>query len=145
MSDLGHYKPSQLMDNMLVGSIGKTQIVVSLQHLFLQQLPDYLRAPLATSTIADYRQLAQEADKIYASGNTFQQHVQKVNSTEGTARPSPHVNFTRADYIHVPQHIIDNMCWYHRRHNQRARKCVVGCKHYRNFYKNQGNLQQSQK
>ena len=134
--------PSQLMDNMLA-LLGEHKPCFLFKHLFLQQLPDYVRAPLATSTIADYRQLAQEADKIYASGNTFQQHVQEVNSTDGAARPSPHVNSTRAGSI--PQQIIDNMRWYHRRHNQRARKCVVGCKHYSNFYKNQGNLQQGQK
>ena len=142
MSGLGDYKPSQLMDNMLA-LLGEHKPCFLFKHLFLQQLPDYVRAPLATSTIADYRQLAQEADKIYASGNTFQQHVQEVNSTDGAARPSPHVNSTRAGSI--PQQIIDNMCWYHRRHNQGARKCVVGCKRYSNFYKNQGNLQQGQK
>ena len=123
--------------------LGEHKSLFLFKHLVLQLLPEYVRAPLATSTIADYRQLAQEADKIYASGNTFQQHVHEVNSTEGAARPSPHVNFTRADYI--PQQIIDNMCWYYRRLNQRARKCIVGCKHYSNFYKNQGNKQQSQK
>ena len=126
MSGLGDYKPSQLMDNMLA-LLGEHKPCFLFKHLFLQQLTDYVRAPLATSTIADYRQLAQEA---YASGNTFQLHVQEVSSTRA---------------ISIPQQIIDNMCWYHRKHNQRARKCVVGCKHYSNFYKNQGNLQQGQK
>ena len=32
------------------------------------QLPDYVRAPLATYVLNDYRALAQEADKMYLSG-----------------------------------------------------------------------------
>ena len=81
MSGLGDYKPSQLMDNMLA-LLGEHKPCFLFKHLFLQQLPDYVQAPLVTSTIADYRQLAQEADKIYASWNTFQQHVQEVNKNK---------------------------------------------------------------
>ena len=33
------------------------------------QLPDYVRAPLATYVLNDYRALSQEADKIYLSGH----------------------------------------------------------------------------
>ena len=73
MSGLGDYKPSQLMDNMLA-LLGEHKPCFLFKHLFLQPLPDYVRAPLTTSTIADYGQLAQEVDKIYAYGNTFQQH-----------------------------------------------------------------------
>ena len=37
-------------------------------HLFMQQLPDYVLAPLSMSGINDYRALSQEADRIYISG-----------------------------------------------------------------------------
>ena len=100
-------------------------------------------SPVGYRTIADYRQLAQEADKIYASGNTFQQHVQEVNSTDGAARPSPHVNSTRA--VSIPQQIIDNMCWVAPQAQPRSQEVCSWLQHYSSFYKNQGNLQQGQK
>ena len=50
--------------------------------LSLQQLPEYVRAPLSCSIIIDYRDLALEADKIFLTGR--EKHLQDVNSTTST-------------------------------------------------------------
>ena len=73
LSGLGDLVPSQLMDKML-DLLGEHKPCFLFKHLFLRRLPDYVRTALVTSTIVDYKQLAQEADKIYASGNSLQQH-----------------------------------------------------------------------
>ena len=51
------------------------------KHLFLQQLPNYVRTPLATST-TDYRALAQEPDQIQSVGCHYPANIiQEVNGT----------------------------------------------------------------
>ena len=35
----------------------------------MEQLPDHVRIPLASSTTSDYRELAQEADRLCIAGN----------------------------------------------------------------------------
>ena len=94
------------------------------KHIFLQQLPDYVRAPLDSSSVTDYRTLTQEADKIYLTGRPHQHHVQEVNSTKAPS-PSPR--------------LIDNMCYYHNRFGNKARKFLKTCKLYDEFLRNQGN------
>ena len=55
---LGDSKPSELMDSML-SLLGTHTPCFLFRHLFLQQLPDYVRAPLAPSSTDNYRALAQ--------------------------------------------------------------------------------------
>ena len=66
MTGLGDSKPSELMDSMLA-LMGSHKPSFLFRHLFLQQLPTHIRAPIAQSKIEDYRALSHEADnnKIY--------------------------------------------------------------------------------
>lgn len=128
---LGDYKPSELLDNML-NLLGDHTPCFLFKHLFLRQLPDYVRSPLATSSQTNYRLLAQEADKIHASRSKYhQQEVQEVNSTNNTNTPNYTPRFR----------IINNLCYYHYKFDNKAMRCVKGCKHYANFKQNQGNDQ----
>ena len=77
---LGDSNPSELMDSML-SLLGTHTPCFLFRHLFLQQLPDYVRAPLAPSSTDNYRALAQEADKIYLAGR---QNLQEVNIPQHT-------------------------------------------------------------
>ena len=97
------------------------------RHLFLQQLPDYVRAPLAPSSTDNYRALAQEADKIYLAGR---QNLQEVNIPQHTPR---------AKFSKPP---TDRQCYFHRRWGRQATKCEPHCKHYS---RNQGNEFQGQR
>ena len=55
---LGDRKPSELMDSML-SLLGDHKPCFLFKHIFMQQLPDHVRIPLASSNTADYRALAQ--------------------------------------------------------------------------------------
>ena len=134
LTGLGDSKPSELMDSML-SLLGNHSPCFLFKHLFLQQIPDYVRAPLASSAVTDYRALAQEADKIYLAGRAQPQHLQEVNSTNRqTTRFS----------VQSPR-LIDNMCYYHHRFGSKARKCIKNCKHYDEFNQTQGNGQRGQR
>ena len=74
------------------------------RHLFLQQLPTHIRAPIAQSKTEDYRALAQEADMIYLAGKSHSQNIQEVNT------PNIHQNTTKPNSM---RQIMNNMCWYH--------------------------------
>ncbi|GFR71912.1 retrovirus-related Pol polyprotein [Elysia marginata] len=65
---LGDYKPSELMDNMFSLLGGHTPCFL-FKQIFMRQLPDQVRASLATSATSDYRALAQEAEKLFLATN----------------------------------------------------------------------------
>ncbi|RUS85737.1 hypothetical protein EGW08_006531 [Elysia chlorotica] len=75
MRGLSDSKPSELMDN---------KPCFLFRQLFMQQLPDNVRASLANSTCTDYRALAQEADKLFIA--TQQHHYSSTNHERFTAQ-----------------------------------------------------------
>ena len=99
-------------------------------HLFLQQLPNFVRGSLANSVVNDYRSFAQEDDNIYHTGRTQGQPLLEVRSTQSSLARSK---------------VIDNMCWYHHRFATNARNCLAGCKHHAIFKHNQGNSHAGQR
>ena len=118
---LGDSKPSELMDKMLA-LLGQHTPCFLFKHLFLQQLPGFVRTPLSKSTQSDYRKLAQEADQLYISGS---QQVQAIRA----ARP-----LTGADRSLEHNSSSDNsVCWYHRKYGNKAKRCVAPCHHSRAF------------
>ena len=120
MPGLGDSTPSELMDSMLA-LMGSHKPCFLFRHLFLQQLPTHIRAPIAQSKIEDYRALAQEADMIYLAGQSHSQNIQEVNT------PNIRQNTTKPNSM---RQIMNNLCWYHHQHGTRAKKCSSGCKHY---------------
>jgi len=100
LNGLGDSKPSQLMDNMLA-LLGDHQPCFLFRHLFLQQLPGYIRTALATTTITDYRQLAMEADKYYVT-------AQQPRTTPIDTPTLQAVQKTSREVI----------CWYHRKYGK---------------------------
>ena len=74
---LGDSKPSALMDEMLA-LLGDHPPCLLFEQLFLERLPDDIRAQVVDADIADYRELAKRADALWAardmgatSGNTL--------------------------------------------------------------------------
>ncbi|KAK3729078.1 hypothetical protein RRG08_005451 [Elysia crispata] len=118
---LGDSKPSELMDKML-SLLGEHKPCFLFRHVFMQQLPDHVRIPLASSTTSDYRELAQEADRLCIAGNlslnTASLRCEKIDA--------------------LPE--VDSVCWYHRRFGAAAQKCSPTCKEHAKFKKkHQGN------
>ena len=82
------------------------------RHLFLQQLPTHIRAPMAQSKIEDNRALAQEADMIYLTGKSYSQNIEEVN------KHNIRQNTTKPNSMHQ---IMNNLCWHHHQHGTRAK------------------------
>ncbi|KAK3730556.1 hypothetical protein RRG08_006405 [Elysia crispata] len=81
-----------------------------------------VRIPLASSTTSDYRELAQEADRLCIAGNL------PLNTAS-----------LRCEKIDAPLE-VDSVCWYHRRFGAAAQKCSSTCKEHAKFKKkHQGN------
>ena len=115
---LGDSKRSELMDAMLA-------LPGTHKPCFIfKQLPNYVRAPSATSVLNDYWALAQEADQMYLSGRHHPAYIiQEVNATGYKSSKAP-------------RHNTSNMCWYHHRFGKKANKCCHISKHYDNYNKN---------
>lgn len=130
MQGLAGRKPSELMDTML-GLLGPHRPCFLFKHLFLQQLPDYVRAPLSTLNIEDCRSLALQADKLYLSVAP-PSSVVEVNAAETNASKRPDST--------------QNMCWYHARFGTKAKHCNEPCVHFSSFKRksNQGNAKGGQ-
>ena len=118
LQGLGDSTPSELVDSMLSLLCGHTPYFLFF-HLFMQQLPDYVRAPLSMYGIKDYRALSQEADWIYLSGRP---RIQEVNIPKQSAKPNSKQP--------------SDLYWYYQRFGKNARSGSPNCKHY---VKKQGN------
>lgn len=124
---LGDAKPSELMDNML-SILGEHKPCFLFKELFLRQLPEHVRTPLAVSHTTDYRTLAQEADRLFLAGDTNRQPLNRPYTSQSYSREEQHV---------------DAACWYHRTFGNNARKCNPACDQYRRK-KRQGNAKAGQ-
>ena len=71
---LGDSKPSELMDNML-SLLGQHHPCFLFRQIFLQQMPEHVRTPLAVSDTSDYCALALEADKLFLASRTSKSHT----------------------------------------------------------------------
>ena len=100
LQGLGDNKPSVLMDKMLA-LLGNHEPCFLFRHIFLQQLPDFIRAPLANSASKQNpRLLAQEADQLFVSMSTHFDSVHQVKDKQARKAPTE------------PQPML---CWYHRK------------------------------
>ena len=99
---LGDSKPSELMYAML--ALLRTHKPCFLfKHLFLQQLPEYVRDPFATAALNDYRALAQEADQIYLLGRHHPANIiQEVNATGYKSSKAPPPNTSKCMLVSSP-------------------------------------------
>lgn len=131
LSGLGDSKPTELMDRMLA-LLGVHQPCFLFKHLFLQQLPDFVRIPLSCSTQTDYRKLAQEADQLYSSGKCRQ--IQAIRPPKISHQPTTGYNSKR------PQPSLRENCWYHFRFGEDAKRCIQPCS-YSPSLQTQGNGQ----
>ena len=112
MAGLGDNKPSVLMDNML-SLLGNHEPCFLFRQIFLEQLPEDIRAHLIRSGLSDCRELAKAADELWQS--------RSVSTTHAISRPPNH---SRSVQRAMPS---DPFCFYHRKFGSKARQCRPPC------------------
>lgn len=108
MPDLGDEKPSCLMDKML-SFLGNHPPCFLFKRIFLERLPEDIRATLVHSQEQDCRKLAKAADILWL------------------ARPSPTNVITRRWNKFKPKVQAPNLCFYHKRFGNKAHSCQPPC------------------
>ena len=148
-TELGDQRPTQLLRRMqqLLGHEAAGTDGTLLRELFLQRLPANVRMVLASSREANtLEELAELGDKIIAAAPTGVAGVSQPSSeieelraevsrlretvsafssprqTPSQRSPSPH----RHSRLRSPPP-RPNICWYHARFGDRARKCTPPC------------------
>ncbi|XP_059096799.1 uncharacterized protein LOC131891290 [Tigriopus californicus] len=96
MPELGDDKPSLLMDKMRV---------------FLDRMPDDLRATLVHSGVSDMRELARSADQLWQTRSLTTASVRKGPGKKLLGKPAN-----------------SNLCYYHHLYGKKAHKCQPPCK-----------------
>lgn len=119
LTGLGDSKPSELMDRML-SLLGHHEPCFLFRHIFLSQLPEYVRTSLANSKNKhNPRALALEADQLVIASGQIAPHVHHVRHNRVTQQT--------------------DVCFYHKKFGRDARKCMEPCKFSQRFKQNQGN------
>ena len=133
LSGLGGGTALELMENML-SLLGPDDGGFLFAHLFLRQLPAAVRAVLANSPLLpakDYRSLAEEADRILLASRTFDVHALATDSPAAPSTPPPASPGASAPLltagIATRRHGGKNICFYHQRFGDRARRCLPPC------------------
>ncbi|KAL3969265.1 dedicator of cytokinesis protein 1 [Sarotherodon galilaeus] len=133
LSGLGGGTALELMENML-SLLGPDDGGFLFAHLFLRQLPAAVRAVLANSPLLpakDYRSLAEEADRILLASRTFTVHALATDSPAAPSTPPPASPGASAPLltagIATRRHRGKNICFYHQRFGDRARRCLPPC------------------
>lgn len=139
---LGDQKPSQFLrtiQNLGLGQVGDKVI----KSIFLEQLPENVRAILAISEQKDVNKLAVQADKIMDMMQPATiSSVDPVPDSSITSRidaleknfknmnrnrsKSPHRRRSRSRQNNA------EFCWYHDRFGNKANKCVQPCSYQKN-------------
>lgn len=142
---LGDQKPTQLLrtiQNLGQGQVGEKVI----RSLFLDQLPDNVRAILAISEQQDVNKLAAQADKILdmtqatSISSLDPVHVSSISSRiealeknfENMNRRSRSKTPHRRQSKSRSRQMNAGYCWYHSRFGKKATKCVEPCSYPKN-------------
>lgn len=114
LQGLGDQKPSELMDYMLSLLDGHKPCLLA-EQLFLEQLPEDIRVILAEDDFNDPRAMALRADTLLLA------------KQQSTCNDVHRVKVLRSDTKPL-QPAKQDLCYYHTRFGQQARKCRAPCK-----------------
>ena len=110
---LGDMRPSQLMDEML-GLLGGHTPCLHFESIFLKSMPEDVRMQLITASFDDPRALAKTADALWQARGQQSVVFAAENSAPRNVRP-------RATDK------APDICYYHRRFGNAAKKCIPPC------------------
>ena len=109
---LGDRKPSELMDEML-GLLDGHGFCLLAEQLFLEQLPEDLRMSLGAADFTNPRAVAVTADALWS--------VKQLSTSTTISK----VTSQHSKTVH-PSTQLD-LCYYHKRFGDKAKKCVQPC------------------
>lgn len=149
--ELGDKKPSQLLNEM--SQLGGTSVTSDLMKtLWLQRLPTTIQTILATSEDT-VQNLAKMADKIaeieqpihtYAIASSSKEQGNLEETVKQLTKEIAELKTSFRNYQRVrsqsrtrPRSHSRNQddtqpCWYHRKFEDKAKKCVAPCKYFKN-------------
>ena len=121
MRGLGDRRPSQLMDEMLALLDGHTPCLL-FEQIFLEQLPEDVRLPLANADFSNLRAVSLLADTLWLARD------QDVGATTTVSRVSA-VPKRRNKFSSTSAEFTDTkgLCFYHARFGNKAHKCEAPC------------------
>ena len=122
LHSLGDRRPSQLMDEMLA-LLGSHKPCMLFESIFLRCMPEDIRLQLATSSFDDLRALAKTADEFWQAKEQSAVVFASNTRTERSATRKP-VTTTSSGESPARDR---NVCYYHQRFGDAARKCVQPC------------------
>ena len=125
LHQLGDRKPSELMDEMLALLQGHGFCLLA-EQLFLEQLPEELRIPVAALDFSDPRAVAVTADALWSAKQlSTSATIAKVTSQHNrtTQPPSGNTESQPSDK--------QDWCYYHRKFGDKSRKCTAPCQYRR--------------
>jgi len=145
--ELGDRKPTQLLRHMqqLLGDKASITDSSFLRELFLQRLPPNVRMVLASSAdTITLEELASLADKIMevatpiiatVGSSQVSAEIDQLRSeiaslkrlAETRTKPFPTRRTTRRTPSPAPQQSPSDLCWFHQRFGDNARKCRPPC------------------
>ena len=114
---LGDMRPSQLMDEML-GLLGGHRPCLLFESLFLKSMPEDVRMQLTTASFDDPRALAKTADALWQARG-------QASVVSAADNRSPPTSNNRTQRNARPR--ATDICYYHRRFGNAARKCKPPC------------------
>ena len=114
---LGDMRPSQLMDEML-GLLGGHRPCLLFESLFLKSMPEDVRMQLTTASFDDPRALAKTADALWQARG----QASVVSAADNRSPPTSN-NRTQRN----ARPIATDICYYHQRFGNAARKCKPPC------------------
>lgn len=123
ITDLGDRQPSELMDVMLRFHGKHDRQCYLLREIFLRALPSAVRQGLANSQVKDMRELAAEADRVFAACS--QQCLAPLSMQEDL-EVNP-VTGRRGRRREEPRTSDEELCYFHRRFGAAARQCRPPC------------------
>ena len=118
---LGDMRPSRLMDEML-GLLGGHRPCLLFESLFLKSMPEDVRMQLAMASFDDPRALAKIADALWQARG----QPSLVSAADNRSPPTSDNRAPRNARPRATDRPID-ICYYHRRFGNAARKCNPPC------------------
>ena len=119
---LGDMRPSQLMDEML-GLLGGHRPSLLFESLFLKSMPEDVRMQLAMASFEDPRALAKTADALWWQARG---QPSLVSAADNRSPPTSDNRAPRNARPRATDRATD-ICYYHRRFSNAARKCNPPC------------------